>query len=107
MDSVLHWTPLFWALRIATLVVVLDGLGLFALVTARFFRWKHVRRLVLADLPEVRRLGGQVAGAGATVELVEARDGQIAEINRKIEELRRRMDDLASGFENRKENRHG
>lgn len=88
MDSVLHWTPLFWALRIAIFVVVVDCLGLFALVTARFFRWKHMRRLVLADLPEVRRLGGQGAGAGATVELADARDVQIATLTEQVAELK-------------------
>lgn len=87
MDPVLHWTPIFWALRIATLVVIVDGLGLFALVTARFFRWKHVKRLVLADLPEVRRLGGQLAGAGATVELAQRQDEQITALTEQVAEL--------------------
>jgi len=107
MNSVLHWTPLFWALRIAILVVVLDGLGLFALVTARFFRWKHMRRLVLADLPEVRRLGGQVAGAGATVELAEAHDVQFGQLERQVEELRRKLDLLIAGLSDEERNVDG
>ena len=107
MDSVLHWTPVFWALRVATLVLIVDSLGLFALVTARFFRWKHVKRLVLADLPEVRRLGGQVAGAGATVELAEARDGQLAQMEQSVEELRRKLDLLMGRLSNEEGNGHG
>lgn len=107
MDSVLDWTPLVWALRIATLVVVVDGLGLFTLLTARFFRWNHVKRLVLADLPEVRKLGGQVAGAGATVELAEARDGQLAHLERRVEDIRRTLDVLIKRQTEAEEERNG
>jgi hypothetical protein len=95
MDPVLHWTPLVWALRVVALVILVDGLGLFTLATARFFRWKHMKRLVLADLPRVRRLGGEIAGAGATVELGQGpRDEQILLLEQRVAELHRRIDEL-------------
>lgn len=108
MDSVLHWPPVVWALRIGLVVVVMDGLGLFTLLTARFFRWKHVKRLLLADLPQIRSVGGQVAGAGATVELAQnPRDRQIALLEQRMEELRRRLDDLMERGSNEEGNGDG
>jgi len=108
MDSVLHWPPVVWALRIALVVVRVDGLGLFTLVTARFFRWKHVKRLVLADLPQIRSVGGQVAGAGATVELEQDKSNvQIALLEQRVEELYRRVEELMNRRPNEEGNRHG
>ncbi|HET7234375.1 MAG TPA: hypothetical protein VFJ16_30455 [Longimicrobium sp.] len=97
-----------WTLRIAVFVVLVDGLGLLTLVTARFYRWKHMKRLVLAGLPRVRKLGGEIAGAGATVELGQSpAEVQIAALERRVEDLHRRVDDLMNGRSNGEESDHG
>ena len=79
-----------------TLVVLIDGLALFTLLTARFFRWRHVKQLVLADLPRVQSVGGAIGGTKATVELASDRDEQIAELNAAVATLQRRLDAVTS-----------
>jgi hypothetical protein len=94
MQSLLQWPPIFWALRIVTLVVLVDGLGLFALLTARFFRWKHVKQLVLADLPRVQSVGGAIGATKATVELATGEEEQIAALGARVATLQQTIDAL-------------
>ena len=96
MHGVLQWFPIVWALRIVTLVVLVDGLALFTLLTARFFRWKHVKQLVLADLPRVQRLGGAIGGTNATVELASDHDEQVAALRERVATLQRTLDAVVS-----------
>lgn len=99
MQSLLQWPPVLWALRIVTLVVLVDGLALFALVTARFFRWKHVKQLVLADLPRVQSVGGGIGGTKATVELATGEAEQIAALGERVAALQQRLDVLVRAVE--------
>lgn len=98
MHPVLHWLPIVWALRVATLVVLVDGLALFALLTARFFRWRHVKQLVLADLPRVQSVAGGIGGTRAAVELVSGEAEQIAVLSERLAALQRRVDVLVESM---------
>lgn len=61
-------------MRIALLVLVAGCSYLYLLLIAPFFRPAHVLRMLKADIPRVRRLGVEIAGTGAEVQLVEERE---------------------------------
>jgi hypothetical protein len=71
MSRIFDWPALIWTLRIALVIVVSCGVYLFGLLIARFFRWKVVRAMVLADPPRVESVGGEFAGAKAEVKLAQ------------------------------------
>lgn len=101
MQSLLQWSPILWTLRIALLIVVAVVVGVFTLLTARFFRWKHVKRLLAAELPRVQSVGGEFAGTRATIELAHQQDEQLIILTDRVAELHsavlRLADDLRKG----------
>lgn len=68
MKRIIEWLPLIWTLRIGMMIVVAGGAYLYVLLIARFFRWRTMRDMVLADPPKVESVGGEFAGAKAEVE---------------------------------------
>jgi hypothetical protein len=90
IGNVLGWWPLLWTIRVALLIVVLAGSGVFFLLVARFFRWKHIKVMFTADLPVVRTVGGKFAGVEATAQLAaadEATGTQLEVVNKRLDEL--------------------
>lgn len=69
MRRIIEWLPLIWTLRIGLLIVLAGGAYLYVLLIARFFRWKNIRAMVLAKLPQVESVGGEFAGAKAELKL--------------------------------------
>jgi hypothetical protein len=90
IGDVLGWWPLLWTIRVALLIVVVTGTGVFLLLVARFFRWKHMKEMFTADLPVVRTVGGKFAGVEATAQLAaadEAAGKQLELVSRRLDEL--------------------
>ena len=71
MGAVLGWLPVVWAMRIVLLVLLVGCSYVYLLLIAPFFRPAHIMRLLRADLPRVRRLGAEIAGNRAEVELAQ------------------------------------
>ena len=71
MGTVLGWPPVVWALRIALFVVLVGCSYVYLLLITPFFRPANIRRMVLADLPRVDRLGAEVAGTRGEVQFVQ------------------------------------
>lgn len=69
------------------------------LLVARFFRWKNVRTMILADPPKVESVGGEFAGAKAEVKLSQSSsETQIATMQDRLEGFRKELDQIiASG----------
>jgi hypothetical protein len=62
MDRFIDWPPIFWAMRVALLVLLVGCSYVYLLLIAPFFRPAHVLRMLKADIPRVRSLGAEVAG---------------------------------------------
>ena len=97
MESILSWPPVFWAARVVVLTMLL-GLGWVALFyLARFFRPRHVRLLLSAELPAFRSFAGSAEILGQKVEasatLDGAQDGQIARLLERVLDLEARQRD--------------
>jgi|GEM_PF-5782106 len=71
MGPVLGWQPVVWAMRIALLVLLVGCSYVYLLLIAPFFRPANIRRMLMADLPRVRRVGAEIAGTRAEVDLVQ------------------------------------
>lgn len=71
MKRIIEWLPLIWTLRIGMMIVVAGGAYLYVPLVARFFRWRTMRDMVLADPPKVESVGGEFAGAKAEVKLAQ------------------------------------
>lgn len=94
MDRFLDWPPILWTLRIAILIVVIGGLHVFVLVVSRFFRWKTVRAMVLADPPRVESLGGEFAGAKAELKLSKLDEHQVIALREQVRQVQEQLDQL-------------
>jgi hypothetical protein len=81
MGTVLGWPPVVWALRIALFVVLVGCSYVYLLLITPFFRPANIRRMVLADLPRVDRLGAEVAGTRGEVQFVQ--DQRTQEANKE------------------------
>jgi hypothetical protein len=93
MPTVFRWIPLLWTLRVSALIVLVVGVLVYLLLAARFFRWKHLKALLRADLPRVRSVGGELAGTKATIELADAAaEERIASLAARVEALERIVD---------------
>lgn len=73
MGAVLGWLPVVWATRIALLVLLAGCSYVYLLLIAPFFRPANIRRLLMADLPRVRRFGAEIAGTRGEVEFAPTR----------------------------------
>lgn len=92
MNRFLDWPPILWTLRIGILIVVIGGLHVFLLLVSRFFRWKNIRAMLLADPPRVESLGGEFAGAKAELKLFQrAQDVQLGQVEQRMEALEAEM----------------
>lgn len=87
MDRFIGWRPIFWTLRIGIRIVLVGGIHVFLLVVSRFFRWKTVRAMLLADPPRVDSLGGEFAGAKAELKLHRGASEAEMEVIRQLEKL--------------------
>ncbi|HEX2203087.1 MAG TPA: hypothetical protein VHG91_07305 [Longimicrobium sp.] len=75
MDDVLEWDLLLWVLRGVLLAVTVLAGGVLVLYLARFFRPRHVWRLLKAELPAFRNVQGTAKLLGQELTL----QGEFAE----------------------------
>ena len=92
MGPVLGWQPVVWAMRIALLVLLVGCSYVYLLLIAPFFRPTNIRRMLLADLPRVRRVGAEFAGTRGEVELVQEREQRLATVEATARGLRPKND---------------
>lgn len=95
MKLIIEWLPLIWTLRISLLIVIAGGAYLYVLLIARFFRWRTIRDMVLADPPKVESVGGEFAGAKAEVKLSQnSNETQIAMMQDRLKGFRQELDQI-------------
>jgi hypothetical protein len=87
MQPILQWPPILWTLRIVILILLIGGTMVLMLLTARFFRWKHVKALFRAELPQVHSVGGEFGGTKATVQLVRKQHEEMEAVIARIDGL--------------------
>jgi septal ring factor EnvC (AmiA/AmiB activator) len=91
MKRIIEWLPLIWTLRIGLLILVAGGAYLYVLLIARFFRWRTIRDMVLAEPPRVESVGGEFAGAKAEVKLAQQAasnlEKRVAELEATVERV--------------------
>ena len=104
MSRIFDWPALIWTLRIALVIVVSCGVYLFGLLIARFFRWKVIRAMVLADPPRVESVGGEFAGAKAELKLFQHAHSSLDE---RVANLETRMDRVMVAMDARDQARSG
>jgi hypothetical protein len=93
MQPFLLWPPILWTLRVSVLILLSTGTLLFILMTARFFRWKHLKLLLAADLPRIHSIGGEFGGTRATAQLVREQDtDRLEQFFQSMEEWRTRTE---------------
>jgi hypothetical protein len=100
MRRILEWLPLIWTLRIGLLIVLAGGAYLYVLLIARFFRWKTIRAMVLADPPRVESVGGEFAGAKAELKLFQATQNEQRDtMGQRVTALEARVRAIARSME--------
>ena len=67
MSDVLSFPGAYWTVRIMATVFMAGATWLAVLVLARFFRPRHIKALVLADLPKLDEIGGEFGGVKARI----------------------------------------
>jgi len=87
MQPILQWPPILWTLRIVILILLIGGTTVLMLLSARFFRWRHVKALFRAELPQVHSVGGEFAGTKATVQLVRKQHEEMEAVIARLDGL--------------------
>ena len=90
LTSIFGWPLLLWTIRVGLFIVFVAAIAVFLLLVARFFRFKHIRAMVSAPLPQFKEVGGKFAGVEATAKLLEA-DAATAQ---QLDAVNKRIDDL-------------
>lgn len=89
MVQILDWWPILWTARV-TLVIVVGAIGLATfLYFARFLRPKHVKSMLLADLPSISEVGAEMGGNKVAIKLDKTQAAQIQTILDRVGELER------------------
>ena len=91
LSGVLAWPPLVWILRTALSALGLAAILLAALFMVRFLRVKNVKAMWNAEMPRLRRLGGNAELFGQKLalnaDLDNDRDEQIRALHESVERL--------------------
>ncbi len=90
LTSIFGWPLLLWTIRVGLFIVFVVAIAVFLLLAARFFRFKDIRAMVSAPLPQFKEVGGKFAGVEATAKLLEA-DAATAQ---QLDAVNKRIDDL-------------
>jgi len=100
VDEILNWPPIIWTARAAIVIVIGGGSWTVGLYLARFLRPKHFWKLVTAEPPEFKTVGGSAKILGqelaATTTLDTVRDREIEALNRRIAALEEQVRDFAA-----------
>lgn len=93
-NGILGWPGVTWTARLFIVLVLFGGGWIFALFLARFFRPRNVVGLVRSPIPRIAEVGGEFAGAEATIKFMEHGEaletvfGRLQMVERRMEELR-------------------
>ena len=102
MKDVFAWVPLIWSSRIFVLVSLWGATLIVTLYLARFLRPSHLKRLVTADLPIFRKIGGEAEVMGQKLainaELETRREAKLGNTEAQLQELRRMVKELEARF---------
>ena len=98
-NEIVAWPPVLWTLRICLVILFAGGSFIALLYLARFFRPKHIRRLVTADLPAFRKVGGTAKLMGQELainaELDSERDKQLTNLYDRLVTMEEGFDSLS------------
>lgn len=95
VEEILLWPPVLWTLRLVTLIVLAAiGLAVFLLL-ARFLRPMHLKAMLMADIPRVSEIGGEVAGNKIAIKLDQTQSAQIEALVSQVAVLETNMRRLA------------
>ena len=91
MDAIIDWPPIVWALRIAILFALSAWTWVAFLYMARFFRPRHIGKLLGSPPPTFRSVAGSAEILGQKVEasatLDAAQDDQIERLRERVRSL--------------------
>ena len=103
MNELLAWDPILWTARVFVLIVLAGGSFVTLLYLARFFRPKHIWRLITGDLPEFREVGGSAKAFGQEIAvkgtLDNEQDRQIRAMGEQVARLEERLGSLVQAVE--------
>lgn len=67
MDEIFNWPPVVWPARILLVTLMGCGAWITLVLAIRFFRPGNLMALLRAELPKLDEVGGEFAGAKASV----------------------------------------
>ena len=94
MDRIFGWPPVYWTARILLVIVMGGGAWILFVLFARFLRPKVVWALFKSDPPMLDEVGGEFAGAKATVkfsrhdEALKSLDARVVTLEENVGKLR-------------------
>ena len=98
MDEIIRSPVVIWTIRAVLIIVLVTGAWMLTLHFARYLRPKHIRRLVTADLPEFKDVGGKLTVFGEELSahgtLETARDQEVRVLDRRVTALEEQVRDL-------------
>jgi len=93
MQPLFLWPPILWTLRVSVLILLSTSTMVFMLLIARFFRWKHLKLLLKAELPRIQSIGGEFGGTKASVQLARQDDDRIEKVLQRMDEWQTRTEE--------------
>ncbi|HEX8694690.1 MAG TPA: hypothetical protein VF746_19855 [Longimicrobium sp.] len=93
MDRIFGWPGVYWTARILLIIVMGGGSCVLLLLLARFLRPRHVLALLRSDPPKLDEVGGEFAGAKASVKFA-AQSTAMETLSQRVIALEQRVDEL-------------
>jgi hypothetical protein len=93
MDQILAWPPVIWTARILLVTIMGGSSYVLWLLMARFLRPKNVLELLKAEPPKLDEVGGEFAGAKASVKFA-AQGEALKTLTRRVKLLEGQIETL-------------
>jgi predicted metalloprotease len=93
MDRIFGWPGVYWTARILLAIVMGGGSLIVLVLLIRFMRPSHVLKVLKSDPPQLDEVGGEFAGAKASVKFagqssaVDALGQRVTTLEARVEEL--------------------
>lgn len=87
MQRIFDWLPIVWTARIAVLILLAGASHLLLLLIAPFLRPRNVRKMLQADIPQVRSVGGEFAGTKGEIQFVQTQENHLARLDERVDSL--------------------
>ena len=99
MREILGWPPAVWTLRLAFVIVIGGAVWILLLYFVRFLRPKHVWRMMQAELPTFRAVGGSAKVLGQELALQGELTRGVGSLENRVQLLERQMQEALSSIE--------